>query len=49
MNGDIRKSVIAGSWYPGNPKVLRADIENFFHNLTEEKVKGRIKIGRAHV
>jgi len=42
MNGDIRKSVIAGSWYPGNPKVLRADIENFFHNLTEEKVKGRI-------
>ncbi|MDI6777199.1 MAG: AmmeMemoRadiSam system protein B [Syntrophales bacterium] len=42
MNGDIRKSAIAGSWYPGSPKVLRADIEDFFHNVPEEKVKGRI-------
>lgn len=43
MNGEIRRSVIAGSWYPGKPSVLRADIENFFrHNVPEEKIRGRI-------
>jgi AmmeMemoRadiSam system protein B len=39
---DIRKSVIAGTWYPGNPRVLRADIEEFFHNVPDEKIEGKI-------
>ena len=42
MKEDIRKSAIAGSWYPGNPKILRADIEGFFHQVPGEKIKGRI-------
>jgi AmmeMemoRadiSam system protein B len=39
---DIRKSVIAGTWYPGNPRILRSDIEKFFHNVPVEKVEGKI-------
>jgi AmmeMemoRadiSam system protein B len=39
---DIRKSVIAGTWYPGNPCILRSDIEKFFHNVPVEKVEGKI-------
>jgi len=29
MKEGIRKSVLAGTWYPGNPDVLRRDIEDF--------------------
>ncbi len=29
MPQDIRKSVIAGSWYPGKPETLRAQIQGF--------------------
>ena len=33
MNMDaVRKSVIAGSWYPGDPSVLRRDIESYFNS-----------------
>jgi hypothetical protein len=39
---NIRKSVIAGSWYPGNPGILRTDIENFFQNVRARKVDGQI-------
>jgi AmmeMemoRadiSam system protein B len=39
---DIRKSVIAGTWYPSNPRILRADIEEFFHNVPDEKIEGTI-------
>ncbi len=42
MEKDIRKSVIAGTWYPGNPRILRADIENFFDNVPDEKIEGKI-------
>lgn len=42
MDKDIRKSVIAGTWYPGSPKILRADIENYFHNVPDGKIDGRI-------
>ncbi len=42
MDKDIRKSVIAGTWYPGNPKILRKDIEDYFHNAPDEKVGGQI-------
>jgi len=38
----IRKSVIAGSWYPGNPAVLRKDIEHYFDSVSVPKVKGEI-------
>jgi len=39
----IRKSIIAGSWYPGNPDVLRADIEKYFAVTSNLKLKGDIK------
>ena len=42
MDKDIRHSVIAGSWYPGNPRILKEDIENFFHNVTEQSIDGQI-------
>lgn len=29
MGQDIRKSIIAGSWYPGRPETLRAQIQGF--------------------
>lgn len=29
MTQDIRKSIIAGSWYPGTPKALRSQIQGF--------------------
>jgi len=42
VDKDIRSPVIAGTWYPDNPKILRADIENFFHNVPDGKIDGRI-------
>ena len=38
----LRKSVIAGSWYPGSPSVLRRDIENYFNSVSEVKLKGEV-------
>ncbi len=38
----LRKSVIAGSWYPGNPSVLRRDIESYFNSIPELKLKGEV-------
>jgi MEMO1 family protein len=38
----LRKSAIAGSWYPGNPSVLRRDIENYFDLVPELKLKGEV-------
>ena len=38
----IRKSVIAGSWYPGNPAVLRRDIEHYFDSAAVSDIKGDI-------
>ncbi|HYA12882.1 MAG TPA: AmmeMemoRadiSam system protein B [Syntrophales bacterium] len=42
MEKDIRKSIIAGTWYPDNPKTLRTEIENFFHNVPDKKIDGKI-------
>jgi AmmeMemoRadiSam system protein B len=42
VNKDIRKSVIAGTWYPGSPKVLRAEIEEYFHNVPDKKIDGKV-------
>ena len=36
----LRKSVIAGSWYPGNPSVLRKDIENFLNLVPDTESAG---------
>jgi len=39
---NIRKSVIAGSWYPGNPAVLRLDIEGYFRKVPERELSGEV-------
>jgi AmmeMemoRadiSam system protein B len=30
MEGPVRKSVVAGSWYPGDPEALKKDISRYF-------------------
>jgi len=35
MSQDIRKSVIAGSWYPGKPESLRAQIQGFLEAVSK--------------
>jgi MEMO1 family protein len=42
MNKGIRKSVIAGSWYPGDQEILRKDIEEYFNMVTIDKIEGQI-------
>jgi hypothetical protein len=39
----IRKSIIAGSWYPGKPDVLRADIEKYFSTASNIELNRDIK------
>lgn len=39
---EIRHSVIAGSWYPGNPVTLENEIKSFLANVESPKVRGRI-------
>lgn len=38
----VRKSVIAGSWYPGNPSILRRDIEIYFKSVPDQALRGEI-------
>ena len=38
----IRHSVIAGSWYPGNPATLTREIKTYLSEAKSPKVKGRI-------
>jgi hypothetical protein len=38
----LRKSVIAGSWYPGNPSILKRDIVNYFNSVPELKLQGEV-------
>ena len=35
MAADIRKSIIAGSWYPGRPETLRSQIQGFLKAVPE--------------
>ncbi len=42
MEKSIRKSVIAGSWYPGDPGVLTRDIQAYLKQVPGEGVSGRI-------
>ena len=39
---DIRKSVIAGSWYPGDEKELRDQINKYFENAKIADISGEI-------
>jgi len=38
----LRKSAIAGSWYPGAPSILRRDIENYFNLVPDMALEGDI-------
>jgi AmmeMemoRadiSam system protein B len=38
----LRKSVIAGSWYPGAPSILRRDIENYFNSVPYLELEGEV-------
>jgi AmmeMemoRadiSam system protein B len=42
METGIRRSVIAGSWYPGDAQVLKADIERFFSHVADKDAHGDI-------
>lgn len=38
----LRKSIIAGSWYPGNPSVLKRDIDQYMQNVPDRTIQGDI-------
>ena len=38
----VRHSVIAGSWYPGDPKQLSAMIEGFLANVPSQPLEGKL-------
>lgn len=38
----VRRSVIAGSWYPGNAKQLQAMIDEFLNNVPLQKLEGEL-------
>lgn len=40
--GGVRKSALAGSWYPADPNVLQANIANYFQMVPEHRISGRI-------
>lgn len=40
--GKIRKSVIAGSWYPGDPSILKDDIATYFQNVPDRELDGDV-------
>lgn len=42
MMSTIKRSVIAGSWYPGNPSVLKKDIENYFRSAAVLELEGEV-------
>lgn len=39
----IRRSILAGSWYPGNPSVLRGDILRYVKSVPDKDIQGDIK------
>jgi len=38
----VRRSVIAGSWYPGDPKQLRAMLDGFLNEVPPQPLEGRL-------
>ena len=44
MENDVRKSIIAGSWYPGRPELLRSQIQGFLKTVPEaSRAAGELK------
>ena len=41
MTGAIRKSVIAGSWYPDNPETLKGDISRYIEDASIPDIEGK--------
>jgi len=41
--GDIRRSVIAGTWYPGQPDVLRRTLESYLADAEKVELEGELK------
>jgi AmmeMemoRadiSam system protein B/AmmeMemoRadiSam system protein A len=39
---NIRESVIAGSWYPGDPAKLTKDIKGYLEKVPEQKIDGEL-------
>jgi MEMO1 family protein len=39
---EIRRPVIAGSWYPGDPEILVREIRQYLKNVSEEPVDGAV-------
>lgn len=42
MEKKIRKSAIAGTWYPGNPETLTGDIRKYLDKIPEQAVEGPV-------
>jgi len=42
MDKNIRKSVIAGTWYPGDPSILTGDIRSYLDKVPEQPVGGPV-------
>jgi len=42
MNADVRPSVIAGTWYPGNSGQLKKTIEGYFKKVEGAPIQGEI-------
>ena len=42
VDKDIRKSVIAGTWYPGDPATLAGDIRNYLKKVPAQAVGGPV-------
>ncbi len=42
MDKEIRKSVIAGTWYPGDPSTLTGDIRRYLEKVPEQAVGGPV-------
>ncbi|RLA80169.1 MAG: AmmeMemoRadiSam system protein B, partial [Deltaproteobacteria bacterium] len=42
VKGPIRESVIAGSWYPGDPDVLRSQILDFLSRAKPPQIEGEL-------
>ena len=41
--GGVRQSVIAGTWYPGQPDVLRRTLEGYLADAEKVKLEGELK------
>ncbi|KPL22892.1 MAG: hypothetical protein AMJ93_06050 [Anaerolineae bacterium SM23_84] len=39
---DVRHSVIAGSWYPGDPRMLKAEISGFLDDVPPQSLRGEL-------